>query len=92
LHLLAHRISTIIDADRLIVLADGKIVELDTPWNLLNKSDSPGAVFKVSLVRFPFLRKPIALELKLSISYRIWQSAVDTSLTSMKLLVLRASE
>ncbi|CAA7263971.1 unnamed protein product [Cyclocybe aegerita] len=35
----AHRLRTVIDYDRLIVLDKGQIVECDTPWNLINKSD-----------------------------------------------------
>uniref|UniRef100_A0A8H7XII1 Multidrug resistance-associated ABC transporter n=1 Tax=Psilocybe cubensis TaxID=181762 RepID=A0A8H7XII1_PSICU len=35
----AHRLRTVIDYDRLIVLDKGQIVEFDTPWNLINKED-----------------------------------------------------
>jgi len=35
----AHRFRTVIDYDRLIVLDKGEIVELDTPWNLIQKED-----------------------------------------------------
>jgi ABC-type transport system involved in Fe-S cluster assembly fused permease/ATPase subunit len=35
----AHRLKTVIDYDKLIVLDKGVIVELDTPWNLIQKED-----------------------------------------------------
>ncbi|KAF8989421.1 multidrug resistance-associated ABC transporter [Cyathus striatus] len=35
----AHRLRTVIDYDRLIVLDKGKISEFDTPWNLIQKED-----------------------------------------------------
>jgi ABC-type multidrug transport system fused ATPase/permease subunit len=42
---IAHRISSVIDYDRLLVLAGGEVAEFDTPINLLRKENS---VFKVS--------------------------------------------
>ncbi|KAH9035079.1 hypothetical protein EDB84DRAFT_1561273 [Lactarius hengduanensis] len=35
----AHRLKTVIDYDRLIVLDKGVIAEFDTPWNLIQKED-----------------------------------------------------
>ncbi|KAF7329698.1 hypothetical protein MKEN_00233000 [Mycena kentingensis (nom. inval.)] len=35
----AHRINTVIDYDRLLVLDKGKVVECDTPWALIQKED-----------------------------------------------------
>ncbi|KAG8878137.1 hypothetical protein FRB98_006383 [Tulasnella sp. 332] len=40
---IAHRIRTIIDYDRLIVMDQGRIVEIDTPYNLINKE---GGIFR----------------------------------------------
>ncbi|XP_077863979.1 ATP-binding cassette sub-family C member 9-like [Saccoglossus kowalevskii] len=37
---IAHRISTILNSDTVLVLSDGKVMEYDTPQNLLEKEDS----------------------------------------------------
>jgi len=40
---IAHRLNTIMDSDRILVLASGRVAELDTPSNLLTK---PNSVFR----------------------------------------------
>ncbi|KAG6858913.1 hypothetical protein C0995_012983, partial [Termitomyces sp. Mi166 len=40
---IAHRLRTVIDYDRLIVLDKGQIVEFDTPWRLIQKE---GGIFR----------------------------------------------
>lgn len=40
---IAHRLSSVIDYDRLLVLSDGEVAEFDTPINLLRKD---GSLFK----------------------------------------------
>ncbi|MDC0063117.1 hypothetical protein OAJ84_03885 [Candidatus Puniceispirillum sp.] len=37
--MIAHRLSTVVDADEIIVLSDGKIVERGTHHQLLRKSE-----------------------------------------------------
>ena len=39
----AHRLRTVIDYDRLIILDKGELVEFDTPWNLIHKE---GGIFR----------------------------------------------
>ncbi|XP_077862231.1 ATP-binding cassette sub-family C member 9-like [Saccoglossus kowalevskii] len=38
--IIAHRMSTILDSNYVLVLSDGKVVEYDTPQNLLQRDDS----------------------------------------------------
>ena len=40
---MAHRLRTVIDYDRLVVLDQGRIAEFDTPYNLIKKE---GGVFR----------------------------------------------
>merc|ERR1712129_464029 len=40
---IAHRLNTILDSDRVLVLDDGKVTEFDTPKNLIADS---GSMFK----------------------------------------------
>jgi ATP-binding cassette subfamily C (CFTR/MRP) protein 1 len=36
---IAHRINTILDSDRIVVLKEGRVSEFDTPYNLLQQRD-----------------------------------------------------
>ncbi|KAJ2407418.1 ATP-binding cassette transporter yor1, partial [Coemansia sp. RSA 2531] len=40
---IAHRLRTIIDYDRVLMLDKGKVAEFDTPWNLLQRE---GGIFR----------------------------------------------
>ncbi|KAJ3039965.1 Multidrug resistance-associated protein 4 [Rhizophlyctis rosea] len=44
---IAHRLNTVIDYDTILVLDDGRIVEVGSPWSLLEKDpEDPGAWFR----------------------------------------------
>lgn len=38
--IIAHRVQTVLDCDRIMVMGDGQLLEFDTPENLLNDSTS----------------------------------------------------
>ena len=42
---IAHRLETIMDSDRVLVMSEGRVVEYDSPSVLLEKSDSTFAIF-----------------------------------------------
>ncbi|KAJ1679896.1 hypothetical protein EV182_001106 [Spiromyces aspiralis] len=44
---IAHRLRTIMDYDRVLVLDKGEIVEFDTPWNLLTKYGEDGLFYQL---------------------------------------------
>ena len=47
---IAHRINTIIDYDKIMVLSNGFVIEYDLPQNILNKSDDDKtAIFKTMI-------------------------------------------
>ena len=47
---IAHRIKTIINYDKILVLSNGEIVEYDTPQNLLDKKGLFYQLYKESIV------------------------------------------
>lgn len=47
----AHRLNTIIDSDRVLVMDAGKAIEFDTPYNLLNRQHG---VFKDMVLALGF--------------------------------------
>ncbi|KAJ7552377.1 hypothetical protein O6H91_06G052800 [Diphasiastrum complanatum] len=55
---IAHRLNTIIDCDRILVLDAGKVAEFDTPKDLLNQVDSVffGMVHSTGVVSAQFLQ------------------------------------
>ncbi|RLN02085.1 hypothetical protein BBI17_009872, partial [Phytophthora kernoviae] len=43
---IAHRLGTVLDSDRIMVLSDGRVVEFDTPRNLVK--DENGVFYKLA--------------------------------------------
>ncbi|KAL8281440.1 hypothetical protein RQP46_006124 [Phenoliferia psychrophenolica] len=54
---IAHRLRTIIDYDKILVLDQGEVVEFDTPWNLLARESSAFASLCQKSGEFPELLK-----------------------------------
>jgi ABC-type multidrug transport system fused ATPase/permease subunit len=48
---IAHRLATIIDADRVLVMDAGRVAEFDHPSALLRKEPGPGAIFRSMVER-----------------------------------------
>lgn len=49
---IAHRLDTIADYDRILVLSEGQMVEFDTPSNLLANSNSAYSKLKESMTSY----------------------------------------
>lgn len=56
---IAHRLSSIVDYDRLLVLDHGNLVEFDTPFNLLQKKSGEDAIFKSMCEKSGKVRAPV---------------------------------
>ena len=42
--IIAHRLNTVIDADRILVMAEGRCKEFDHPYKLLTESDGDDTI------------------------------------------------
>ena len=54
---IAHRLQTVMDSDRILVLDDGKVMEFDSPGKLLENSD--GYLFKLINQTGPSAKKKL---------------------------------
>ena len=54
---IAHRLQTVMDSDRILVLDDGKVMEFDSPGKLLENSD--GYLFKLVNQTGPSAKKKL---------------------------------
>ena len=54
---IAHRLQTVMDSDRILVLDDGKVMEFDSPGKLLENSD--GYLFKLVNQTGPCAKKKL---------------------------------